>query len=860
MSVLWRIMSVASLAVSGGILLFSVLTVRREARVRPRLELLRLGVTVLTTILMSRFLGIATPEALMGVGLVGGLLLGVYEGLHLRVRFLAGVTFARRTWLGVAAWSVGVLAVQLAGVLGRAGVADFGLAMSFFGIGQVTGLLAGRWETITRLRGRAAPAAAAICLVLLGASLLAGGGPAAWSAEGVDLRAVAAGDVEGLSLRVTGSGLGYYGPALRLHFVNDTREAVQVAVPVGLQFVPEDDALQTMIAAGGETITVPGGGRAAQVPESAFEIQAFCGQDHDRAAGSEDLFHPGALVSGGLLDLIRLINQGGVYGFDQQLAVWNFTDGFDVTGNEAAAGLVAGAGGQAGGSAGAVEDGALSAGEGAGAAAAGLGGSALVLLSTLSAAGESPAALASAWRTGKVRGLRDLAAGPRGDGAALGVVASGDGPRATAALEAVPADLKSAVREAVDAAAAERAAQAVLRTLETPHPPAGGSAEALLAHVPGSLRLRVSDLVEAGLRESRLAAAEAAAAQESLARAGEMDVAADLPGSLRQTGLLERWTAALPAPERPVAEGRIIARLESDRLSRWVDKLRAAATPAAAAPPLEGPEAQHLLAGLSGALREQVERHVSGALEEEVVQRLIGEAQAAVRRERAVELLRAAMGLNDGDGADAVTNAMGAATDASSQSDLEALLRRAVVGGKQALANLSRRGIRRPPPDLTEHLAGEADLRAAVLGREEVAEALAPAGRLRSRVEEGLVASLEQERIDRAVAGAAAELSPVARAAADVMSAVQDVPGARRLIDGLAAAARPEAYKRLAERLVADRLEIAVAQVSGAAALDGAEQAVRRAAQAGDLAAAEAILAGLPPGDAAALEGELSRG
>ena len=107
MSVLWRILSVAALVVSAVILILSILSVRKESRVRPGLDLLRLGVTLATTVLMARLLGVTTSEALMGLGLLVGLLLGVYEGLHLQVRFLGKGTFARRTVLGVAAWGAG---------------------------------------------------------------------------------------------------------------------------------------------------------------------------------------------------------------------------------------------------------------------------------------------------------------------------------------------------------------------------------------------------------------------------------------------------------------------------------------------------------------------------------------------------------------------------------------------------------------------------------------------------------------------------------------------------------------------------------------------------------------------------------
>ena len=338
MSVLWRILSVAALAVSVGILILSIRSVRREQRVRPGLDLLRLGVTLATTLLMARLLGVTTSEALMGLGFLVGLLLGVYEGLHLRVRFLGKGTFARRTALGVAAWGLGVVVVQAAGVVGRIGLADFGLSLSFLGVGQVVGVLTGRWQTVVAARRSPAGALAGVVLVglaLAGALLPALGSPAA-AADALDVRTVMAGQVAGVTVEVRGNGA-YYGPALSLTFANETGAEVAVTVPVGLQFVPGNEATQTMIAAGGETIGVPPGERGSGYPT---EIQAFCGQFHDAIPSSEDVFSAGEVVTGEAAAVIAVIHVEGVFGRDQQEALWQVTDGYDISGNAEATALV----------------------------------------------------------------------------------------------------------------------------------------------------------------------------------------------------------------------------------------------------------------------------------------------------------------------------------------------------------------------------------------------------------------------------------------------------------------------------------------------------------------------------------------
>ncbi|MFH1329878.1 MAG: hypothetical protein ABIJ48_04395 [Actinomycetota bacterium] len=339
MAVVWRIMSVGALALSGGILVLAILSVRKEQKVRPGLDLLRLAITMGTTALMARFLGVATAEALMGLGFLAGLLLGLYEGLRLRVRFLGGATFAHRTVLGVVIWGAGVLLVQTAGVIDRVGLADLGLSLSFVGIGQIVGLLAGRWQTVISARSaRASGVAGATALVLaLALPLLAPWVAEAQPAPGVDLRDAMAGAVPGVTVEVRGSGLSFFGPSLRLHVDNQTGADLVLIVPLGLQFLPEEASTQTMIAAGGETVTVPAGTRAEPY---ATEIMAFCGQHDDHAPTTDDVFAAGEVVTGGLAGLIRLINWRGVYGYDEQLAVWNFTDGTDVGGSAVASDLV----------------------------------------------------------------------------------------------------------------------------------------------------------------------------------------------------------------------------------------------------------------------------------------------------------------------------------------------------------------------------------------------------------------------------------------------------------------------------------------------------------------------------------------
>ena len=773
MSVVWRLLSLGALLFSAGVLLFSIITVRREQRVRPGLDLLRLGVTVATTVLMAVVVGVTTPEALMGAGLVGGLLVGLYEGLHVQVRFLGKGTFARRTILGVAAWGAGVLIVQTAGVIGRVGLADFGLVMSFFGIGQLGGMLTGRWQSVLDARRAGAGRLAGVVLVALAAAsaLMPGWGQSAQAAEAqtdTQTEDLSTGDVQ-VTLRwssLADLDLSVTDPAgATVSFTNR-------AVASGGQL--DRDAnypCSTGTTSPVENVFWPPGGAPRGSYRVTVTYRTGCGTE---PAQSYDL----VVLFGG--EVVRQVNDTIEPG--EEIAI-------DLA--------YAGGGRPAGGEV-------LSAGEGTSAAAVGLGGAAALMLTGLVEGGSSFASLAGAWKEGGLRGLGNLAAGGRGRGVAAWSDPSLELSRArsAAALEGLPPGLRDAAREAVwarlDAEETDRLAQAVRRSMG-PWDPGADPAQALA-------------------------------------------------GDEKAAGLLSR----LPEEVRRRVEEKAAAGLREERLAGWVEKLRGvAAPPQAGGSVLEGPEAQHVLAGLPAGLREQIEAHAAQVLKGEMVEHLVGEARRALERDRAGELLRLAFAQGDGDRADAVVSALGASPGPAGEADLDDLVRRATGGDRAGLASLARRGTPAPPVDLTEHLAGEPDLLAAARRVKGVDEVLVGAGPgLRSPVEEALVQNLDADRTGRAVRKAAEVLGRQTQRMADVMTAVQDLPGVKSAFAGLAKAAREEAYRLLGRRLEVQRLEGAVAQVSRAVDLDRAEESLRQAAREGDIDAAEGILAGLAADDA----------
>jgi hypothetical protein len=883
MSVLWRIVSVGALALSGGLLVLAVVSVRKEQRVRPGFDLLRLGISLTTTALMARFLGVETSEGLMGLGLLLGILFGLWEGLHLKVRFLGSRAFARRTLLGIVAWGAGVLVVQLAGVADRVGMADLGLSLSFVGVGQIVGLLTGRWEVVLgSRRAGLGGAAAAVLGVLLGMGLLAP--PPARAQAAVDLRAVMAGQAAGLSVEVRGNGT-YFGPALTLYFVNETGSDATVAVPVGLQFLPEDETTQTMIGAGGEMLVVPGSeeakasGRAQSVPGrgEAFttQIEAFCGEYHDDIPTSDDIFTAGPLVTGAEAGVIGLINQEGVFGLDQQWAVWHFTDGMDVSGSATASELVEHGGGTGffGGTGGCECDefrdegtaplgevphcdcATFSAGEGARTSMLGLVGSALLLLSGFSASGNSLASVASAWRSGKVRGLHDLAAGvtPPGPPAWRMVGEELTRGRAAAVLGGLPPGLGEKAHDLLAARLQSEQsgqwAEAVKRALGPvgEADPAGvlGShpgASALLARLPAEARAGVEAQVVAGLKEEHLrhlvdagvravrhdqavgllkealerkdgtAAGQVLGAvgpgdaeavwREATGGAGpavstpppsaagadlwaRLDTRADLGEAVSNGTGLRATLSGLPGEVRQEVEHRLGARLEAERLGRWVAKLRGGGAG----------ERPGLLSGLAPGLRQRVEEHAAGVFDGEAVERLAGQARHLAVEGRASALLREAVAHGDGDRADAVMDAVDAALGAVDEADLERVAEGAGVAVAD-LASLARTAAVAPPVDL-------------IGGGEGV----------------------------------------------DLLAAARQAEGVDQVLEGAGEALRPRVEEALGDALEAGRLEGAVRAARRALDLDRVQEDLSRAVAGGDLAAVDRLLAGLSPAQAA----EMSR-
>ncbi len=151
-----------------------------------------------------------------------------------------------------------------------------------------------------------------------------------------EIQDVMNGNVSGIATLVKGAG-GYYGNCISVTFSNNTGQTYSVRVPIGLQLIPDDSGVQTMLTAGGETLTVPPG-------QSSYPIKAFCGEMHDHAPSGYNTFTAGGIVSGDTLQTLQEINRQQAFNLTGQEAVWHQTDGNDISNNESAQQLVSGGG------------------------------------------------------------------------------------------------------------------------------------------------------------------------------------------------------------------------------------------------------------------------------------------------------------------------------------------------------------------------------------------------------------------------------------------------------------------------------------------------------------------------------------
>jgi len=149
---LLRIAAILGLVLSLVGLVVALLLVRRETRIRPRLDAFRIvivvGVAVLSMIIFSR----AAPLWAVVPAVGGGLVLGWLQGRNLSVRVDGDKILAKRGMIAILAFAAGLIATQVAGLANRTGVVSLGVALSFLSAAVTAGLIAGRQPKLVQAR------------------------------------------------------------------------------------------------------------------------------------------------------------------------------------------------------------------------------------------------------------------------------------------------------------------------------------------------------------------------------------------------------------------------------------------------------------------------------------------------------------------------------------------------------------------------------------------------------------------------------------------------------------------------------------------------------------------------------------
>lgn len=144
MHLLSQLVVVFSTAVSAAVLYLSLRKAAREVRIRPAFEWARIALGIGGALLIGIIVGVQTPQILAIGAVVAGGAIGYFQGQQTIVSIRDSKLWAKRTIWGIALWSGGLIAMQLAGLGSRTGLFRIGQAISFFSMAVALGLILGR--------------------------------------------------------------------------------------------------------------------------------------------------------------------------------------------------------------------------------------------------------------------------------------------------------------------------------------------------------------------------------------------------------------------------------------------------------------------------------------------------------------------------------------------------------------------------------------------------------------------------------------------------------------------------------------------------------------------------------------------
>jgi hypothetical protein len=139
-----KLVVILSTAISAAVLFLSLRKAASEVRIRPAFEWARIALGIGGALLIGMIVGVQTSQVLAIGAIVTGGAIGYFQGQQTIVSIRDSKLWAKRTIWGIALWSGGLIAMQLAGLGSRTGLFRIGQAISFFSMSVALGLIIGR--------------------------------------------------------------------------------------------------------------------------------------------------------------------------------------------------------------------------------------------------------------------------------------------------------------------------------------------------------------------------------------------------------------------------------------------------------------------------------------------------------------------------------------------------------------------------------------------------------------------------------------------------------------------------------------------------------------------------------------------
>lgn len=163
-----------SITITVALLVRQLHRARKQIRVRPRLDVVRIAVQLAAVIVVASLLGTGAPIAALIMLAALAAIPGYVQGRNLEITDTDGRLYAARNTVAAGVWATGLVLMQTAGLLRRTGILSFGQATAWIGVGLAVGLFVGRRGPIADYRRAVVGAAVPVGAVgLLALSLFA---------------------------------------------------------------------------------------------------------------------------------------------------------------------------------------------------------------------------------------------------------------------------------------------------------------------------------------------------------------------------------------------------------------------------------------------------------------------------------------------------------------------------------------------------------------------------------------------------------------------------------------------------------------------------------------------------------------